>query len=143
MIIAERNMYFSDSSLFQFKSNSKMGDLMSESNSKNLEVPSCTRSIPGACCNHPISSEEPRKVFTGRDLILRMPILTNCHFIAVFSTTVTKKLSVKLLFWLNDSNHKEQNKRNKEILEKKQSIISSKIYHSNQFASIKAKTLYL
>lgn len=86
-------------SLGYFNLNLIIGYLMSESNSKNLEVPSCTGGIPGACCNHPISSEEPRKVFHTRDVILIMPIIINYHFIAVFSNTMTKKVSMLLLFF--------------------------------------------
>lgn len=66
--ITERNML---SSSFEYKPYKKIGDLMSDSNSKNLEVSSCTGGISGSRCNHPISSEEPRKVFNRRVAVLR------------------------------------------------------------------------
>ena len=52
---------------------------MFESNSKNLAVPSSIGGLPGACCNHPISSLEPCKDFHTRVLILRKQIGFNLY----------------------------------------------------------------
>lgn len=37
----------------------------------NLAEPSFTGSIPGACCNHPMSLEEPCNVFRTLDMVLK------------------------------------------------------------------------
>jgi hypothetical protein len=45
---------------------------MPASNSKNLGVPSSTGATPGVHCNHPMSSQEPRKVLRTRDIMLKI-----------------------------------------------------------------------
>lgn len=48
----------------------EMWYLMPCSSSTNLAEPSTTGAIPGALCNHPMSSEDPCKVFRTRDTTL-------------------------------------------------------------------------
>lgn len=38
----------------------------------NLAEPSFTGAIPGACCNHPMSLEEPCNVFRTLDMVLKI-----------------------------------------------------------------------
>ena len=66
-------------------------NLISESNSKNLSVPSTTGGIPGVFCSHPISSDEPIKVF--RILNITLYQIKNQSVINVKIDPSSKKLN--------------------------------------------------